>query len=341
MRLSNWNWTFDDSQDWIIPSYRAEEAVWTGAIISESGEILTASMGLWDAPVVKLQLADGIQGEACVTGRDDDIGLALLRPLAEPSRTYDFLNLSSEEPTIGQRLELLHHAAASGVPQQRSTSVMARITAATGYDYIRVNAAETGASDGAVLMNRRDEIQGIVMPPPWLQRYGVGNPGEVIAIEASSAISVALPLLRTGPMRIEVDYFANRRSPLPGSPGANLTHTTSPLLENGAARAELSFQSTSPQRRPPSWTWPTLVGQVTLDGKDAPAGSILYARLNKEDQPDYWVSAELAEPGFFILHVRYPNNRYNGATVEFWMDCRRSPTIATLDFFHERLNLAF
>ena len=73
------------------------ETIWTGTVISESGEILTASGPLGNAPQVMFTLADGTEGLAWVTGRNDEQGLALLTPLGEP-RSYDFLPLSAKHP---------------------------------------------------------------------------------------------------------------------------------------------------------------------------------------------------------------------------------------------------
>ena len=73
------------------------ETIWTGAVITESGEILTASGPLGNAPQVTFTLADGTEGSAWVTGRNDDQGLALLTPLGEP-RTYDFLPTLRQHP---------------------------------------------------------------------------------------------------------------------------------------------------------------------------------------------------------------------------------------------------
>ena len=317
MRLSTLTWTFEAFGAVAGKvTLRADEAVWTGAIVSEIGEILTTSIPHWDAPIVELQLADGTSGEACVIGRNDDIGLALLKPLIEPPRTYDFLTLSSEESSVGQQLDLFQHTAPARESPQRSMSVIERITAATGYDYMHVDTAEPAAPDGAVLINHRGEIQGMLMPSPWLQWHEVGNLGEVYAIEAPRVASVALPLLRTGSKRIRLSHFES------------LAHATSSPLRSGAVQTGITLRFTSPQRQPPSTIVPLVVGEVTLDGKDAPAGSILYARLSKKDQPSYWISTALFEPGVFALPVKVPNNSYIGATIEFWMDCRRSSTTA-------------
>ncbi len=220
-----------------------------------------------------------------------------------------------------------------------------RISVATGYDYVRLDATETAASEGAVLINGRGELQGMLMPPPRLQRNEIGNPGEAFAIEASAVARVALPLLRTGHTNTQNGYPGWSSVAMPASgQDPNLTHAKPPLLQSRAELMRVPLQPTQPQRRPPSYTWPLIVGHATLEGRDAPVGSVLHARLSKEDQPDYWVFAELTEVGFFTLYVSVPNPNYSEATIEFWMDCRRSATTTVLDFSpagRRNLNLAF
>ena len=84
------------------------ETVWTGAVISAKGEILTVSAPLGNAPQVTFTLAGGTEGTAWVTGRHDEQGLALLTPLGEPA-TYDFLTLSADIPQIGERMALVQY----------------------------------------------------------------------------------------------------------------------------------------------------------------------------------------------------------------------------------------
>ena len=299
MRLSNWAFPIKDA------------SIWTGAFISESGEILTTSLPLRYAPVADIQFSDGTQGQACVIGRDDEMGLALLKPVVEEPHSRNFLALSGDAASVGQRLELFPHASPTPESEQQSASVIERITPATGYEYIRVDTAETATTAGAVLINRRGELQGMLMPFSWLVRHEVGNPGEVYAIDAPAVASTALPILRSGRMRIEL---------LPVGPLSSC----------------------------PICVPPTIHGAITLDGKDVPAGSTLHARIVGEGQPDLWGRGGIHTSGEFIIALPCipceDDYSYFGATIEFWLDCRRCSTTTTLERWPgiaKQLDLAF
>ena len=302
MRLSGWTWTAD------IDSFAstADEAIWTGVIISQDGEILTTSEALGNAPVVNIELSDGTQGQACVTGRDDNIGLALLKPLLEP-RTYDFAELSSEAPLIGDRLALIHHSASSPHVSKWIVTVSGYQEGDPEYAYFGIQAGDTPA-DGATVMNTHAEVQGIRMPSLWLLQHEISNPGEVWAIDAQDVASIALPILRSGRMHFDYQLLGEVASWPPPSHGR------------------------------------VLHGELTVDGLPAPAGSTVYARLVKDGLPDYWTSDRTSEVGYYILNVYAPSNSYVGATIEFWMDCRRASATAVIggDIFHTNpLDLAF
>lgn len=293
-----------------IVRLRSEQGrqVWTGAIVNESGEILTTSYSLGDAPVVDMELWDGTHGQACVTGRDDDIGLALLKPLLE-QRSYDFLDLSGTAPTIGDQLALLQHTKSSAALDQRIRRVNGYQWGGGGYDYFQIQAADT-TSDGAVLIDHLGQIQGIRMPSLWLLQHQIGNPGEVWAIDAPKVATTALPILRSGRM-------FSRLLPSTEGPGAC-----------------------------PPCIPPLIGGAITLDGKDAPAGSTLYARIVAEGQPDLWEWTTIETPGEYLLNLPCIGceGEYLGATIEFWMDCRRCSTTATLENWPgiiKQLDLAF
>ena len=179
---------------------------WTGVVISETGEILTTSQALGNAPIVDIELSDSTQGQACVTGRDDRIGLALLKPLVEP-RAYDFAELSGTAPVVGEQIGLLQHTRFSSALDQRITIVSGYRSSSTGdgYDYFQILAADNSTGDGAVLINERGQLQGMRMPSAWLLQNEVGNPGEVWAVDASSIASTALPVLRSGRMRMHIE----------------------------------------------------------------------------------------------------------------------------------------
>ncbi len=280
----------------------ANGIVWTGAIISESGEILTTSQTLGNAPVVDIELGGGTHGQACVIGRDDSIGLALLKPLLQP-RTYQFADLSAAVPALGDQLGLAQHSASSPRVDLRVATVSGYREDDLGYDYFRIQAADT-TSDGAVLINERAEVQGIRMPPLWLLEHEIGDPSEVWAIDAQDVASIALPILRSGRMHIE---------PIP---------------------REWNY--------PPD-AWNALyMGTVTLDGAPPPIGTTLHVRLRKAGQPDHWDSTTLDKDGFFSMEILVVD--FQGAAMEFWVDCRLSATTTTFEynFFNPSwLDLAF
>lgn len=268
---------------------RTDDTVWTGVVISDNGEILTTSEALGAAPVVDIRLWDGTEGHACVTGRDDDIGLALLAPLIEPARTYDYLALSSESPSIGQQLELLQYSFFTPTLDRRTTTVVEREPSDNGYGYMRIDTSDRSTADGAVLVNESGSIQGMRMPALWLLQNEIANPGEVGAIDAPAIASVALPSLRSGRMHILVrSFFSELDAPPP-----------LPII---------------------------FTGEITIDGSPAPVGTLVHARVSKEGHPDHWQSTPLGVAGEYVLPVSAELPAYIGGTVEFWVDCKRSLT---------------
>lgn len=271
----------------------ANEAVWTGAVIDESGEILTTSLALGNAPLVDFRLAGGAEGQAWVAGRDDNVGLALLRPI-NPAPPYDFISLSNQAPTIGDQLGLLQHSVFSPDIDQRITSVSGYQPGGIGYSFMQIRAADNTTSDGAMLINQGGTIQGIRMPSLWLLNHQIGNPGEVYAVDAAQVGSTAIPNLRRGLITID-----------------------SRPLSTG-----------SPEDPPPAIPM-IITGDITIDGAPAPSGTQVYARLRKSGQPDYWESDPTNAAGFFLLNVSAPANSYNGAIIEFWTDAKMAATTST------------
>ncbi|MDE2838261.1 MAG: serine protease [Chloroflexota bacterium] len=280
-----WGWPF-----WGGPG------TWTGVIISESGEILTHSHALRGAPVVNMELWDGTQAQACVTGRDDDTGTALLKPLVEPARSYDYLAVAGDGAAFGERLTLLQHKPYEHL-DERGTQVIGHVASGTGYPYFRIDVPDDSAADGAVLLNGSGEVQGIRMPRDLLRFREIGNAGEVYAADAPQIADIALPLLRSG--RIHVESWHHRHH------GARESVVTPiPLIFHGA---------------------------ITVDGAPAPTDSTVYARVSKEGQLDDWIGERISEAGRYVLSVSVPSNYYVGATVEFWLDCRRFSTTAVFE----------
>lgn len=275
----------------------ANETVWTGVVISEDGEILTTSPALGRDAVVDIRLEDGREGRACVIGRDDDIGLALLRPLLEPAGAYDYLALSGEPPSVGQQLELLQYSSFKPALDARTTRVVEYRPTPFGYGYILVDAAENTTADGAVLLDESGRMVGMRMPLLWLLQNQITNPGEVAAISAQEIVSAALPVLRSGRMHV-------RPVAPPTDPG--FSPPPVPIIFHG---------------------------EVTIGGVPASAGTLVYAKVSKEGLPDYWQSTLLGVAGEYVLPLSADTQTYLGGSVEFWVDCESSSTVATYEGF--------
>ncbi len=284
------------------------ENTWTGAIISESGEIITASAPLGNAPEVTFTLADGTERTAWVTGRNDQQGLALLTPLGDP-RTYDFVSLSADIPNIGDRMVLVQYDPFNGALDPRPVTARGFIFSSLGYGFIQLHIGESSAFDGAALVNDRAELQGVRMPASWLTARGVGAPREVYAAAAADIGSRLIPQLRTGYTQI---------SPPPED-------TTGPA-------------------GPPPQIPIVFIGNVTVDGQPAPAGARLYAKVSKEGRPTLWFTRQVSDAGEYDLPISLNVSTYLGATIEFWMNAEASLLTAEVsrkDNNTHSLDLAF
>ena len=283
------------------------ETIWTGTVITESGEILTASGPLGNVPQVMFTLADGTEGLAWVTGRNDDQGLALLTPLGE-ARSYDFLPFSANIPTIGERMVLVQYDPFNGMLDPRPVNARGYATSFIGYGYIHLHIGESSAFDGAALINDDAKLQGIRMPASWLLEKNIGEPREVYAAAAAD-IGRLIPQLRSGYTQI---------SPPPEG-------TTGPT-------------------GPPPHIPILFYGSITADGQPVPAGARLYAKVSKEGRESLWFTREVAAAGEYDFPLSLNISTYVGGTIEFWMNAERSLTSAEVtrsDSGVHSLNLTF
>ena len=254
-------------------------------VVSADGEILTTSAAFGDAPLANFTLANGTQGQAWVAGRDDDAGLALLTP-TNPAPPYDFIQLSSAAPTIGDQMVLFQYSPFAPGLDQRITRVTGYDASPFGYSFLKIQAAGTTA-DGAVVVDSTGKVQGIRMPNTWLLQQQACNQGEVCAVDAPLVGTNAIPSLRMGAFHI---------NPQPPSEDIN-NFPSLPII---------------------------FKGQLTIDQSAAPANTQIYVRLLKEGQPDYWEAESTRETGMYLVNISAPNNNYRGAVVEFWIDGKRS-----------------
>ena len=279
-----------------------DETVWTGTVISESGEILTASAPLGNAPQVAFALADGTEGLAWVTGRNDRQGLALLTPMGEP-RAYDFLQLSSKVPAIGERMALVQFDPFNGSLDPRPVNVKGYTTSFTGYGYVHLSIGESSAFDGAALVNDEAKLQGIRMPASWLTAENVGKPLEVWAASATEIGGILVPQLRDGYTQI------------------------SPPVQD----------TSGPTGAPPQIPI-VFLGDVTVDGQPAPADAWVYAKVSKEGKPTLWFARQVLGEGEYELPVSLNISTYLGATIEFWVNAEAALATAEIsrrdDNFH-------
>ena len=270
------------------------ENVWTGAVVSESGEILTVSGPLGNAPQVAFTLADGTEGVAWVTGRSDEQGLALLTPVGEP-RAYDFLPLSGRAPGIGEHMALMQYDPDEETLSPRPVTARGFIFSLIGYGYVQLHIGENSAFDGAALINDKGELQGVRMPAAWLSRRGVGQDGEVYAASTDAIEGVLIPQLRSG--------YTQIAPPAPDASG--------------------------PPGAPPSIPI-VFLGDITVDGEPAPVGTRLYAKVSREGRDTLWFTRETVDSGEYDLPVSLNLSTYVGAVVEFWVNGKQSLTTAEI-----------
>lgn len=284
------------------------EAVWTGVVVSESGEILTVSAPLGNAPQVTFTLADGTEGTAWVRGRNDEQGLALLTPLGEP-RAYDFLPLSADIPAINDRMVLVQYDPFNGSLDPRPVNVRGFVTSLLGYGYVHLHVGESSAFDGAALVNDEAKLQGIRMPSSWLTQKNIGQPREVYAASSVEVGGAVIPSLRTGYTQIS--------PPAPDTSGPTGAPPQIPMV---------------------------FLGDVTVDGADAPIGARLYAKVVKEGRPTLWFTREITMRGEYDFPVSLNISSYLGGTIEFWMNAEQALVTAEVtrrDLNIRTLDLAF
>ena len=244
-----------------------------------------------------IRLWDGREGQACVTGRDDDIGLALLKPSGGAAHVYDYLALSGEAPPVGQRLDLLDYSSFKPTLAQRSTNVVGHESSDNGHGFILVDAADSTTAAGAVLADETGRMVGMRMPTRWLLQNRIADPGDVIAIDAPAIANVALPALRSGRMHVRFSKPTNVDS-----------FPYVPIIFHG---------------------------EITVDGEPTPVGARVHAKVSEQGRPDHWQSTSIGMLGEYVLPVPIgPSARIEEIRefqVEFWVGCKRFSTTVVVE----------
>ena len=226
-----------------------------------------------------------MSGQAWVHGRDDNLGLALLRPIAEP-RTYPFLPLSSDQPQLNAPMGLVQFNGTSTAPDLLDTTITGYRQSIGGCSWVQIRATDSATSNGAVVFTTSGKIQGVRMPSVFVLNAGIGATGQVFACTGAD-IGTNIPLLQGG---------SSRFSPAPDSCDSG---TIPPL--------------------------PTIYhGNLSVNGQVAPVGTRVYARIRITGKPDVWKSRRTKAAGRYTFPISVCANGYNGATIEFWSDARKA-----------------
>ncbi len=270
---------------------------WTGVAFNAQGEIITSSQDLGNAPLAEFRFADGATGQAWVAGRDDNSGLALLRPVGA-SRTYPFLPFSSGQPSVNAAMGLVQY---SGTPNAAPTVFNTRITGFrpgfSGYNYLQIQAADNATTNGALVVNAIGQIQGIRLPRAFLVRNAISTGNEVYVVASAEVGSIAVPILRGG--------------------------------QSGCPPKQASGTDGVPSAPP---AFPVIFhGNMTIGGQGAPVGSLLYARLIKQGKPDAWDCFSTTTRGEYDFPVDVPEGGYEDARVEFWSGGRMASATSVYD----------
>ena len=269
-----------------VVELKAGGSTWTGIVFNARGDIIASSQDLGNAPLADFRFADGTSGQAWAHGRNDDLGLALLRPVGA-ARTYPFLPFASGQPAVNAPMGLIQF---SGVADAAPTVFNTRVTAVrpgfNGRTYLQIQAADNVTTNGAVVVNAAGQIQGIRMPSLFLLNAGVGGPGQVFACTAAD-IGANIPLLQSG-----IFWFS--QSPDPCDVG---TIPPIPIIYQGS---------------------------LSVNGQVAPAGTRVYARVRATGRPDVWKSVWTNAEGQYTFPIAVCVSGYNGATIEFWSNAKKA-----------------
>ena len=269
---------------------KASGNTWTGVTFNEQGEIITTSQDLGAAPLADFRFADGVSGQAWVYGRDDNVGLALLRPVAAP-RAYPFLSFSSDQPPLNSSMGLVQFNGISTAPDLLDTTITGFQPTLGGCSWLQIRATDSATANGAVVFTPSGKIQGIRMPSGFAN---VGSTGQVFAC-ASTDIGTTIPLLQSGRAILNPNFTRDTVD--------QGTIPPIPIIYHGT---------------------------LTIGGQSAPIGTRIYARLSAAGKPDIWKSRATRKVGEYDFPISVSASGYDRvATIEFWVDAKRAAVTPT------------
>jgi len=139
----------------------------SGFFISADGEIVTNYHVIEDADTILIELADGIQFECEVIGRDEATDLALIR-VQKPDREFAYLPLGDSEAVrvgewvmaVGNPLNM-DHTVTVGVVSAKGRVLGLSREGTSFENYIQTDAAINLGNSGGPLVNIRSEVVAI------------------------------------------------------------------------------------------------------------------------------------------------------------------------------------
>lgn len=149
-----------------VPRERVYESLGSGAIIDESGIVLTNEHVIKMASKIKVSFVDGTEFLADVLGADPGTDIAVLQVKREGSRTLPALKLGrSDDLMIGETVVAignpfgLSHTVTSGVISALHRSV--RTDGRVYQDFIQIDASINPGNSGGPLLNVLGEMIGV------------------------------------------------------------------------------------------------------------------------------------------------------------------------------------
>ena len=265
---------------------------WSGVMVDPSGQIITTSINLGTAPLVSFRTFDGATGQAWVTGRDDDLDLALLQVL-NPGQQFASVEVSTDDlPSRAENLVMMHFKANSGSTDKSNSRVVgSRQDMITGVSYLQLQGYSVGDEDGGAVFDALGRLRGLRMDSDRMIKIGIGRIGEIWAMDSYALASLMIPRLQDGVSIIN--------------------STAGQCIELGA-----------PPPIPAIYR-----GDVSLGGSPAATGQRVYARTTKRSTgAELWFSQSIVSTGRYFLTISICDPSFATGVVDFWLDSKPTST---------------